>query len=114
MPCRSGDEPWDFPAPTPEMVEESRNRKEKEAIIRKNLSSYSKLENEAFTGFMAVFLCKAMELVVINDLTKHVWEDLEWWFKEHKFRDNNNNKRLTPKDECNKRLKRIKEHYKVH
>lgn len=45
------------------------------------------LERVAFDSFMSVMLCKAMDLIAGNDMMKYTTHEMEWWYNEHKFRD---------------------------
>jgi hypothetical protein len=112
MPCKSGleeQEPFDYEKYSNAINEEViRLRKE---IIR--LNELSELEKIAFNSFMAVFLCKAMDIVVSNFGYKYVNSDLEWWFKEHKIRDGNNNLSTLSTEEVKQKLSKIQKNYKV-
>lgn len=112
MPCRSGleeEEPFDYKKYSDIMNEEViRLRKE-----IKRLTELSELEKVAFNSFMTVFLCKAMDIVVSNFGYKYVNSDLEWWFKEHKRRDNNHNESELTSEELAKKLIEFKTKYKV-
>lgn len=103
MPCRSGE-------PTIEEIEYDEQYKNnpifKREIIRlkniieeqgtryiktiKNLtgkSTQTSSEALAFSSFMSVFLCKAMNLIETNGLMNYTFHEMEWWYKEHKKRD---------------------------
>lgn len=87
-----------------------KERKRKIDILNANIRS-GELEKKAFEGFMAVFLCKAMELIVTNGLLRHVYSHMEWWWEEHRKRDNNDFS--TPKEELYTRLLECKNLYRV-
>jgi len=112
MPCRSGlevDEPIDYKRYSHIMNEEViRLRKE-----IKRLNELSELEKTAFNSFMTVFLCNAMNIVVSNFEYKYVNSDLEWWYKEHKNRDDNNDVSTLSKEEVDQKLSEIQEKYRV-
>ena len=112
MPCKSGleeQEPFDYEKYSHIMDKEViRLRKE---ICR--LEELSELEKVAFNSFMTVFLCKAMDIVVSNFEYKYINSDLEWWYKEHKSRDDNNNVSKLSEDEIEKKLLQIQKKYKV-
>jgi hypothetical protein len=112
MPCRSGleiDEPFDYERYSHIMDKEViRLRKE-----IKRLNELSDLEKTAFNSFMTVFLCKAMGIVVSNFEYKYVTSDLEWWYKEHKSRDDNNDVSTLSKEEVEQKLSEIQEKYRV-
>ncbi len=78
---------------------------EKELYYEKRNSKLSNeinkgdLESIAFNSFMTVFLCKAMELIESNNLMDYTYHDMEWWYKEHKYRDvNNDQSKIDEKD----------------
>jgi len=71
------------------------------------------LEGIAFKSFMTVFLCKAMELIKTNNLMQHTYTDMEWWWKEHKYRDENNEKSKLSKEELIQKLTEISNQYEV-
>ena len=112
MPCKSGleeQELFDYEKYSYIMEEEViRLRKE-----IKRLSELSELEKIAFNSFMTVFLCKAMDIVVSNFKYKYVNSDLEWWYKEHKSRDGNNDVSTLSKEEVEQKLSEIQEKYRV-
>lgn len=111
MPCRSGDEDVSI-----NYEHLSDSLFEENARLRKRieeLEKLSELEKVAFNSFMTVFLCKAMEIVVSNFGYKYVNSDLEWWFKEHKNRDNNNDESTLPKEVIDHKLLEIQQKYKV-
>jgi hypothetical protein len=112
MPCRSGleeQEPFDYKKYSDIMDEEViRLRKE-----IKRLNELSELEKTAFNSFMTVFLCKAMDIVVSNFEYKYVNSDLEWWYKEHKYRDANDDKSSLSQQEIDEKLSHIQQKYKV-
>tara|TARA_R110000868_G_scaffold131275_2_gene341224 strand:+ start:230 stop:571 length:342 start_codon:yes stop_codon:yes gene_type:complete len=112
MPCRSGlekEEPFDYEKYSHIMDKEViRLRKE-----IKRLNELSDLEKTAFNSFMTVFLCKAMDIVVSNFGYKYVNSDLEWWYKEHKSRDDNDDISTLSKEEVEKKLSEIQEKYRV-
>lgn len=71
------------------------------------------LENLFFNSPMTVFLCKAMEIVVKETGCKYVMHDLEWWYKEHTYRDNHNGESLLDKKELAEKLIQFNKIYKV-
>ncbi len=72
----------------------------------------SALEDISFNSFMSVFLCKAMELIITNNLIQHTYPDMEWWYNEHRFRDINNKSSLE-NFELLEKLNNINQNYKV-
>jgi len=70
-------------------------------------------EDIAFNSFMTVFLCKAMDIIGSNNLMQHTYPDMEWWYKEHKTRDANNDKSLMKRSDLNIKLKFIEDKYKI-
>lgn len=93
-------------------LQQEQDLKLKEMAIEKEIESRN-LENMSFNSFMTVFLCKALEIIDAKDLWLHTYHDMEWWYKEHKKRDNNNNVSDTPKKELIEKLMNINEYYKV-
>jgi hypothetical protein len=87
-------------------------KKEREKEFNDELTNKN-LENIAFNSFMSVFLCRAMEIIVSNFDYKFVNSDLEWWFKEHQRRDNNDDKSELTSEELAKKLIEFKEKYRV-
>lgn len=71
------------------------------------------LEGIAFSLFMTVFLCKAMELLGSNNLMQYTYNDMEWWWNEHKYRDTHNEESKLSKKELIQKLTEISNHYKV-
>jgi hypothetical protein len=112
MPCKSGfeeKEPFDYKHYSDVM--------DKEVIaLRKEIKrvkELSDLEKVAFNSFMSVFLCKTMDIVVSNFGYKYVNTDLEWWYKEHKFRDDNKNESELTTEEITKKLIEFETKYRV-
>ena len=111
MPCRSGEEDFhvNYENLSDSLIKEN-------AQLRKRIKELEKLpelEKVAFNSFMTVFLCKAMDIVVSNFGYKYINSDLEWWYKEHKNRDDNNDISKLSKDEIEQKLLQIQEKYKV-
>jgi hypothetical protein len=71
------------------------------------------LENLFFNSPMTVFLCKTMDIVVSNFGYKWTTHDLEWWHKEHKYRDNHDGESLIDKKELAEKLIQLEKIYKV-
>jgi len=71
------------------------------------------LEHLFFNSPMTVFLCKTMDVVVRYTGYKYITHDLEWWYKEHKYRDNNNGESLLDKRELAEKLIELEKIYKV-
>jgi hypothetical protein len=71
------------------------------------------LEKLFFNSPMTVFLCKTMDIVVRDTGYKYITHDLEWWYKEHKYRDHNNGESLLDKEELAKKLIQLNKIYKV-
>jgi len=109
MPCRTGYE--DIPKFEP--TEEWLKRQEEIKISKENLKEYTELEKEAFASYMSVFLCRAMVLLESNGLLQHTYHDMEWWWKEHCYRDDNKNASSLSKKEIEEKLVQIKNKYKV-
>lgn len=111
MPCRVGD--W----PIPEESEEHKSKRIKEEqnqkIRKAYLSDLQGDEKVAFGSFMTVFLCKAMELIEVNGLMGQTYEAMEWWYKEHKYRDTHLEATAITQKELEAILERIKNHYSV-
>lgn len=80
-------------------------------ITQKN--SFSELEKIAFDSFMTVFLCKAMDIIGSNNMMQFTYPDMEWWYKEHKSRDKNNDRSLLANSKIQDKLERINKKYKV-
>lgn len=93
-------------------IQEKLNKKKKKERLKKLIKS-GDLEKIAFDSFMAVFLCKAMKLLESNNLLRFTYTDMEWWYNEHKYRDNNLNKSSLSKIELYKKLDSINKSYKV-
>lgn len=111
MPCLSGNERMEIKPLTKEQIARGKEIERIEKLRKTNLSNYSPIEKEAFNSFMTVFLCKAMDLIASNNLMQHTYHEMEWWWKEHKYRDNNNNK--ASDGFTQKKLVEIQERYKV-
>lgn len=98
---------------------EDKIKLEKELEIKKhsdfieNQTEKGDLENIAFNSFMTVFLCKAMTLIETNNLMQHTYNEMEWWWNEHKYRDKNNDKSSLTKQELTEKLLEIINKYKV-
>ena len=75
--------------------------------------SEGQLENLFFNSPMTVFLCKTMDIVVSNFGYKWTTHDLEWWYEEHKYRDNHNGESLLDKKELAEKLIELEKYYKV-
>ena len=111
MPCRSGceDVPINYKDFSNSLLKENAHLKKR----IEELEKLSEIEKVAFNSFMTVFLCKAMEIVVSNFGYKYLNSDLEWWFKEHKNRDNNNDESTLPKEVIDHKLLEIQKKYRV-
>lgn len=71
------------------------------------------LEKLAFGSFMTVFLCKALDIATTNYGEKYIDKDLLWWYKEHQYRDQNNDSTLLTDEELAKKLLEINKKYFV-
>jgi hypothetical protein len=91
---------------------EAKTAKAEKEKLEKELSE-NPLEKLFFNSPMTVFLCKAMDIVVNNFEYKWVTHDMEWWHKEHKYRDAHNNESLLDKEELAKKLIEFEKKYKV-
>ena len=91
---------------------EEMGKKIKKKMLNNELDNKT-LENIAFNSFMSVFLCKAMNIVVSNFGYKFIGDDLEWWYKEHKARDANNDKSILSDTELAEKMLFLKERYQV-
>lgn len=89
-----------------------RDSERKQYRLEKEVSENS-LEYLFFKSPMTVFLCKAMDIVVSNFDYKFVTADMEWWYKEHKYRDANNEESSLSKEELANKLIELNEKYKV-
>lgn len=92
--------------------EEDKRQKQQKKEFEEELKNKT-LENICFNSFMTVFLCKAMDIVVSNFGYKFVNADLEWWYKEHKARDNNNDKSILSEEELAKKMLDFNERYSI-
>ena len=93
-----------------------KERQKKLKMIKDELDkemSKGHLENLFFNSPMTVFLCKAMEIVVKETGYKYVMHDLEWWYKEHEYRDNHNGESLIDKKELAEKLIQLNKIYTV-
>jgi hypothetical protein len=70
------------------------------------------LENLFFNSPMTVMLCKAMTLVITNFEFKYLNTDYEWWWNEHKYRDEHGVS-IMDKEELAKKLIEFNNNYKV-
>jgi hypothetical protein len=75
--------------------------------------SEGRLENLFFNSPMTVFLCKTMDIIVSNFGHKFTTHDLEWWHKEHTYRDHNNGESLIDKKELAEKLIQLNKIYTV-
>jgi hypothetical protein len=91
---------------------EELSKKIKEKLLNNELENKT-LENISFNSFMTVFLCNAMDIVVSNFGYKFVNNDLEWWYKEHKARDVNNDKSILSDTELAEKMIYLKNKYRV-
>ena len=127
MPCKSGLEgiPCTLTARERKAMQAANRRADREwrkkeqerlKMIKDELDkeiSEGHLENLFFNSPMTVFLCKTMEIVVSNFGYKYTMHDLEWWYKEHMYRDNHNGESLIDKKELAEKLIQLNKIYTV-
>jgi len=92
-------------------IEKEKLKKEKEEVDKE--LKEGNLENMAFNSFMSVFLCRAMDIVVSNFGYKFIPPDLEWWYKEHKYRDNHQDKSSLTKEEITTKMIEFSRQFQV-